>query len=72
LAAFEPSGDELRDAEQRIAWVLEHPGMSSWLKNALRTALDCDPVQIVNDLEILRTLLPPRTDALVKKGLEIL
>lgn len=54
-----PSDDELREVEQRIEWVLADPGMSAWLKSALRTALDHDPVQILNDLEMLRILLHP-------------
>ena len=62
---------ELLDAEQQIAWVLAHPGMSTWLKNALRTGLDGDPVQTINDLEILRILLHLRTDEIIRKRLSL-
>lgn len=43
--------------EERIAWVLAHPRMSAWLKEALRGARERDPVEILNDLEILNLLL---------------
>ncbi len=46
--------------EDRIAWVMEHPQMSDWLKDAVRTALDRDPVDLLSDLEMLEILLRPR------------
>jgi hypothetical protein len=64
--------DALREAERRIEWVLAHPGMSVWLKDALRTALDRDPIDILNELEMLRVLLTPRTDAMIRRGLGLL
>jgi len=69
MSMSEPSGDELHEAERRIEWVLTHPGMSGWLKDALRTALDRDPIDILNELEMLRVLLTPRTDAMVRRRL---
>lgn len=57
--------DTLTKVEERIDYVLAHPGMSSWLKHALRTALARDPVEVANDLEILSVLLRSRADALV-------
>ena len=59
----------LKVAEDRIQWFLEHPGMSDWVKGALRTARDRNPVDVLNDLEILNTLLRPRAEALVDRTL---
>ena len=53
----------LAAAEDRIAWVLEHPQMSDWLKQALRSADEADPVVLQNDLEMIRHLLLPRCQA---------
>jgi hypothetical protein len=47
----------LRQAQQRIAWIEAHPAFSGWLKEALRTARNRDPVDVMNDLEILTHLL---------------
>lgn len=70
MAELEPSGDALTNAEQRIAWVLAHSGMSVWLKDTLRTALDSDPVQVLSDLEMLKLLLAARADALLCEQLD--
>lgn len=40
-----------------MQWVLDHPGMSVWLKSVLRSAQDEDPISLQNDLEILNCLL---------------
>jgi hypothetical protein len=63
-----PSGEKLRKAEQQIAWVLAHPGMSPWLKGALRTAHDQNPVHLLNDLEILCLLLRSKSQAVIDQG----
>jgi len=55
----------LKEADDRISYVLAHPGMSPWLKQALRTALECDPTTVLNDLEILNTILHPRSETLI-------
>jgi len=52
-------------AEQRITWVLSHPGMSDWLKDALRAARDQEPIEVLNDVEILYLLLRQRSRALI-------
>lgn len=52
-----PPDDALTTNEQRIAWVLAHPGTSAWLKDALRAARERDPVEVLNELEILNLLL---------------
>ncbi|MBS0481765.1 MAG: hypothetical protein JSR96_06340 [Proteobacteria bacterium] len=57
--------DSLKKTDARIAWVLAHPGMSLWLKETLGAALERDPVDILNDLEILNHLLRARSDALI-------
>ena len=55
-----PPDDALTTNDQRIAWVLAHLGTSAWLKDALRAARQRDPVEVLNELEILNLLL--RTD----------
>ncbi len=52
-------------AEEHIAFILEHPGMSDWLKNALREAVPRDPITVLNDLEILNLVLRTRAEALI-------
>lgn len=52
-----PPDDALTTNDQRIAWVLAHPGTSAWLKDALRAARERDPVEVLNELEILNLLL---------------
>ncbi|WP_294331816.1 hypothetical protein [uncultured Sphingomonas sp.] len=54
---------EIAAIEHRIAWVLAHPGTSPWLRAALEAALAGDPVEIANDVEMLRHLLLPRSTA---------
>ena len=43
-----------------IAAVLEDPAASFWLKAAIRSALDRDPVDAANDAELLSRLLARR------------
>ena len=43
--------------------VLEHPHMSDWLKQALRTADGLDPIGLQNYVEMLRHLIVPRSQA---------
>lgn len=38
------------------------PGTSTWLKNSLTTALNRDPVDAVNDAELLAMVLGHRAD----------
>lgn len=63
MPPIDPSN--LRQAEMRIEWVLAHPKMSPWLKEALRSALDRDPIDVLNELEILAILLRHRSEALI-------
>ncbi len=54
-----------RDAQlivdEQISYALSHPGISAWLKHALRSALDRDPIAVLNDLEILSLMLRKRS-----------
>jgi hypothetical protein len=50
-----PSDDEIRQ-------ILSGPGTSHWLKDALTSALDRDPVDAVNDAELLAMVLGHRAD----------
>lgn len=47
----------LQTNDERITWVLSDPRMSSWLKDALTSSRDRDPVEVLNELEILNLLL---------------
>lgn len=69
MVAEQGANHRLKAAEERIQWVLDHPGMSDWVKGALRTALDCNPVDVLNDLEILNNLLRLRAEALIGRAL---
>lgn len=62
------TNNRLQEAERRISWVLDHPHVSAWLKDALRNALTCDPVVVLNDVEMLRELLRLRTEILVDQA----
>lgn len=63
LQKYQEPEVELAVIDRRIAWVLGHPGTSPWLKAALEAALRNDPVEIANDVEMLRHLLLPRSTA---------
>lgn len=58
------------EAEAHIAFILEQPGISDWLKRALREALPRDPITVINDLEILNLVLRQRSEALVSSMIE--
>ena len=47
-----------------IEEVMRDPAASQWLKNALRSALDRDPVDAANDAEVLARLLDRRCRSL--------
>ncbi|MCW8308598.1 hypothetical protein AruPA_16295 [Acidiphilium sp. PA] len=53
------------EADAHIAFILEHTGMSDWLKTALQEALPLDPIAVLNDLEILNLVLRKRSEALI-------
>lgn len=62
--------DALEVSDIRIAWVLNNPAMSSWLKAALRGALEQNPIVVSNDVEVLSNLLRARADAWLQDQLE--
>jgi hypothetical protein len=47
-----------------IQTILDDPAASEWLKTALRAALARDPVDVVNDAEVLCETLKQRLDDL--------
>lgn len=53
-------------ANAHINWVLDHPHMSPWLKETLRSAQGLDPVALQNDIEMLRHLIGLRANAEVE------
>lgn len=61
-----PPDDTLTTNDQRIAWILAHPGTSPWLKDALRAARARDPVEVLNELEILNLLLRTECEARIR------
>lgn len=58
-----PSND--RDSGITIERVLADPAASFWLKGALRSALERDPVDAINDAEVLAKLLDQRCQMLL-------
>lgn len=50
--------------DDQIAFVLDHPSMSDWVKQALTGALSRPPIDVLNDLEILNQILVPRSKLL--------
>lgn len=58
--------DQMHEANARIDWVLAHPGTSDWLKQSLRQARGRDPVEILNDLELLGYLLRYQAEAQIR------
>lgn len=59
----------LAKADAKVVWVLDHPEMSPWIKDALRAALVADPITVANEVEVLRQVIVPRSNALVRKAL---
>ena len=60
----------MTDSTKKKDWILSRPSMSPWLKNALTTAWDRDPVDVLNDLEILNHMLRTRSDRRIRLALE--
>jgi hypothetical protein len=53
---------------EQISFVLSHPAMSAWLKDALRAAITVDPISAMNDVEILNLIIRQRADQFVQAG----
>ncbi len=62
-----PRDDGFSAIDEQISFVLDHPGMSVWLKSALRDALPRDPICVLNDLEILNLILRKRSAILISE-----
>ena len=66
--------NELVDVEEHIEYLLQHPGLSEWLKSALRHSLKLNPGTVLNDLSMLNLVLTRRSEALlmiaIKKQLD--
>jgi hypothetical protein len=62
-----PSSSDQSSAST-IEQVMHDPAASVWLKNALKTSLDRDPVDAANEAEILARLLDARAQALLKES----
>jgi hypothetical protein len=62
--------ERLQTAEEQIDWALSHPDLSGWLKDALRATSDCNPIEVLNDLEVLDTLVRGRACALIDRLLD--
>ncbi len=58
-----PSAIDVLRSEAHIRSALAHPAFSEWLKAALRSAIDRDPLAVANDLELLTHLLRPWAEA---------
>jgi hypothetical protein len=61
--------DRLEQVNKRIQFALEHPGLSNWLKNTVSAALERDPIDVLNDLEIINTTLKTRYELLAAAGI---
>jgi hypothetical protein len=59
----------VRLAEENIAWILDRPAFSGWLKDALGGAIVRDPERVANDLEILAHVLRGWTTARIDRDL---
>lgn len=53
----------LAELDVEIQTVIMDPSTSNWLRTALRSALERDPVDSVNDAETLNMYLARRCDA---------
>ena len=60
---------EVARCDQQITWLLNNDETSAWLKAALEGAAACDPVSIVNDIEVICQLLKRRSAAQVRYAL---
>lgn len=48
--------------------ILASPSVSFWLKDALRSALQRDPVDAANDAELLASILAKRSAAALRRA----
>ena len=57
-----PSDDEIRE-------ILKGPGVSTWMKVALSTALNRDPVDAANDAAVLSMILDKRATEIAAQSM---
>lgn len=43
--------------DAHVEKILLDPSFSEWLKDALRSALSCDPIVVANEADVLRAVL---------------
>ncbi|MTW19248.1 hypothetical protein GJ689_23920 [Rhodoplanes serenus] len=67
MCTTDKSSDPEQESLCRFQWVLDHPRASPWFKEALRTALVGDPIQVLNEVEMLRELLRSRSETMVDR-----
>jgi hypothetical protein len=56
-------------SDNEIRAILREPGTSQWIKDALSAALDRDPVDAVNDAELLAIVLRHRAEVIQSEAL---
>ena len=56
----DPENQDPAPVDAAVEFVLGHPAMSPWLKDALAKAVDRDPSAVLNDLEILNFVFRAR------------
>ncbi len=66
VASQLPGNQRTEDDEPQA--VIASPAASSWIKNALESALERDPVDAVNDAEFLHGLLTRRQEQVFQKA----
>lgn len=64
----QPALSSLEEIDERVAWILDHPDMSDWLKSALKTAFVEEPMGLRNDLQILVGIILSREAALTREA----
>lgn len=65
MEAHQTPLERMRAIDERIDWVIAHPGMSAWLKQALKSAVSRNPVELLNDLEIMNALIRAKAEILI-------
>ena len=59
---------EVRVVKDRLAWALGHPAVSDWVKRGLASARQRDPVEVLNDLELMTNVVRQWASADAKRA----
>lgn len=59
---------EVRLVKDRLAWALGHPAVSDWVKRGLESARQRDPVEVLNDLELMTNVVRQWASADAKRA----